>query len=446
MINSNTFAKLINDKGLFWLCIFIYVVFNVFYPTQSLIISDEYSYLSLSQEILGSNDYSYLPRFHDYVLVYPTMLGLFTFVVGLDNSWIFGPICLLTSILVLHKSLGESKNRYDSLLLFFFFFPVLLFSRTLMSELPSMLCVSVIVALIGKRDQNILSITGLVFISILSYGIREANSVLMAPLLLYCVVKNRQYIGQIVLVGALSILILLLMNQHFYGSMFYMRNPGVSFGLANIGENMLLLLYCTFLLIPLGLWYVLRPNTEIHRIMAISVLGYLALHLLYQFNGYSHSGIKSFVTYPRFIIPTLPLFIYIFSVCKVHKNVFYVIRLLVLPITVTTLILSFLVSSIYSQISNNIGEYVKDSPLYVFDERNELFKISNPYSPLKVFIITDENLLMEQPYYFLDISRYDTDLMKGATETIINSDFKRLQSWNSEFIETSYTLYYINNK
>lgn len=430
------------DCVLFWLCLIIYTCFNVFYPTETLIISDEYSYLSLSQEILGQHTFSFLPRFHDYVLVYPFILGLFTFVVSVSNAWMFGVFSLLASIFTMHRTLKNVGNKYSFLLLFFFFFPVILFSRTLMSEVPTMLCVSIVLYLM-IRPINIYNSALLVLVSVLSYGFREANAVLMTPLLLYYTLQNRQHTIFIVGIGLLSILMLLTLNYYFYGSAHYMRYPGVNFGFSHFWSNLGLIVYCTCILVPFGLWYVFKPTNDIHRAISLSIAGYLILHLVYQFNGIYHSGVRSLVTYPRFILPVLPLFIYIISLSNVSARIFQFVRLSVLPIMLCTLFMSYTINSSYAHISNDINAYEETHLIYTYDERNELFKISNPLTGLKVNIVESTDSIKDHSYYFLDINRHDTGVMKEATRNCIDFTCKEVKSWKNSLTQTFYTLYLV---
>lgn len=292
----------------FWLLPALFLLlFLLLYP-KTLLIADELAYFEQALSICrGQLPFELgLAVYKPYPIGTALWISPFIFLFGKQGAFLAGPAALLLAFFFTRRFLKKAGYPGCWAALCFFYPPALLLSRQLMSELPSLLLVSVFTALLLGRSRY--RLWGLGLLTGVSLLFREANLLLLAPLLADTVVENRGKEWQAALGLTMGLALRLAAAAWAYGNPFFIKDPNVGFGLSYLPGNLLLYMPALLVFLPGGLWAVWAYKGAYARALKLAIGGYLLLHLFYGYNGCEDSGWRCLILGPRYFIPALPLF------------------------------------------------------------------------------------------------------------------------------------------
>lgn len=223
----------------------------------------------------------------------------------ISNSLIYfsGLLYFIGSILILHKCLNRLQLPLVALSVFYFFVPLIVIARTTMSEMPSLLLVSIGVYLYFSKNQK--SYILLAFITGLSIAFRETNLLLLAPFAFFSS-RNYFYSSAAFLTG---------FSFRLIGYFILTSNPiyvkeGYPFGIEFIPETLIIYGFVLLVLLPLSpLWFTKVPRKHLLPFL-LAIISFLLLHLVYGYLAHVYSGYANGVLLNgRFWIPALPIFV-----------------------------------------------------------------------------------------------------------------------------------------
>lgn len=290
------------------------------FPSVTLTISDERAYVEQALAILDGEVYTeaslaatfsgYIPK--NYPAGTAIFSTLFVSIGGASAIFISGIFAWLISYWIMLWVLLKKRRSFQAAALILLFLPSIVLSRHVMSELPGTILIALVIALIfcqAKVWYIAFTTTLLGFLSLL---FREANVVLVLPLVLSwfysCDAKAKFWAALGVVAG---IAIRLGAGFYFYGDPFYVKDPGISFSLLNVGVNLPYYLLGSMILIPGGLIFMALYRGPYYVSLITGAVLYMGLHLLYGYHGQgADSGrLGGLILGLRFLIPTLPLFV-----------------------------------------------------------------------------------------------------------------------------------------
>lgn len=259
----------------------------------------------LHQEILPQYTINIIEA--QYAIGTPLLLTPFIAALGNQGVFLFSILCFLASyffVLGTIKILGYDDK---GVLLFFVFIPLLFIVRTIMSELPSLLIVSLAIYVLAQNKKRLY---WLVFVlGGVSIVFRETNAIIFGPILLY--IFFRSDIQKKILYAftfAMSLTVRLFTNYVFYGDAFHLKK-GYPFSLSYIDNNLLLYFLILFVFIPAGIVVFLKYKGVFSKLFFSIILIFTVVHLCYGYNGMDFSGFKmGMILNGRFYIPLIPIF------------------------------------------------------------------------------------------------------------------------------------------
>lgn len=301
---------------LIWgVALFYLLVFFIFYP-EAMLIADEKAYFEQSYALARGKIYTewemldlgYIPK--HYPLGTALYGAFFIFCFGSKAIFLSGFLALLIAFFALASLLRRRRYHPCWSILLFLFPPAILLSRQIMSELPSLAILSIFLLLVfsyNLKNPIYALLTGL--LGGLSLAFRESNVLIIAPFLLGLVLRRKSRPTFLMIGGLLGFALRLISAKTVYGNWFYMKDPGVGFGLSHLPSNLFIYVLALCVFVPLGLPALFRYSkiwaTEIH----IAVWSFLLFYLCYGYNGWPDSGLYALILGPRFFIPLLPLLI-----------------------------------------------------------------------------------------------------------------------------------------
>lgn len=297
------------DRFLFlWLPTSIVTVCIFIYSPGHLMITDELSYyfqslwwqdhtLAVSNSILGyvhSHIEGHYPPGTSFMLYLAQLISS-------DMIYWMGPLYWIASLYTMYVTTKAHNRSLWSLFPLFTFVPLVFIMRTTMSEMPSLLLVSVGVYCytLRHRKKNVYMI--LAFVTGLSLAFRETNVLLLSPLMIHA---SKNFLWSTVFFS-IGLFIRLIGYFHLIGDPYYIKE-GYPFGIDYILDNIWIYATVTIVFLPFG-WLWLR---HIGRPYIIAILSFLTVHLCYGYQAYEASGVlNGFLLNGRFCIPALPIFI-----------------------------------------------------------------------------------------------------------------------------------------
>ena len=235
LISHNSNFQLLGIGFLFLIIAFI------FYPTNILIF-DEWQYFQ--QGVAYSQGNPHLDSFHpisgvnqpeppgQYPIGTPFFLATIIFLFGKKAVFLQGIISLAGAYFFTTETLENCHLDKKFALILFLFFPAAFLSRTLMSDLPSVLMISCFLYLITLDVKSNFHFLGAGLIAGISILFREPNILLVLPFLLSPFFKRETRNGIFGILGfSIAIGIRLLGSYWAFGNPFFMKDPGVSFSL-----------------------------------------------------------------------------------------------------------------------------------------------------------------------------------------------------------------------
>ena len=116
-------------------------------------------------------------------------------VISKNAIFLSGLIYVVASLYFIYRTLSKlEKTTYLPFLVFFIFPPTIYFSRGLMSEMPSLLVVSIFTFFLFKREKSFRFYLLLGFIAGFSIWFRETNLIICGGLVAISLLKNPGYI------------------------------------------------------------------------------------------------------------------------------------------------------------------------------------------------------------------------------------------------------------
>jgi len=296
----------------------IFISTLIFFPNYILAI-DELSYFSYAHALANGNENIIVNAFtgQDFMWTKLSYQGGTSFVqamlLRIHPKLIFlsGTLYALGALYLLYRTLEKHNlNTNFGILSCILFLPFLYFSRSLMSEMPSVFLVSLFVYILMNWEYNAKKIGVLSLIAALSLSFREATILLLIfPLIWELGQKPLKYL--IALLGGLIGLIpRVLLSKTLYGKYFMLLSGGTNsfdFSLYNFDNNILLYLFLSLVCIPGGLFFAWRYKGKYSSAFQIALFAYLLLHVFYNF-GLEFYGFKNAIFYcGRYLIPSLPV-------------------------------------------------------------------------------------------------------------------------------------------
>ncbi len=297
-------------------------------------IADEKAYI---EQAIALSEGHYYNEFHlaeqldDYnPKNYPVGTAfLLAILVLLGGKWAvfsLGPLCYLGALYASYTALRQLRLPWQALYVLAFFLPLLVLSRHVMSELPALLLVATFVALLSWPEPSwhrafwigLLALVGLLF--------RETLVLLTLPLVAQWAwqqkpaTKTTQWLPTSTHIwaaagAAFAIALKAGSSTLFYGSPYYVKDPGIDFSLSAVLYNLPYYAIGLLVLLPGGLLLLYRYRGWQWQSVLLALGLYLCFHLVYGYHGQgAESGpFGGFLLTMRFLIPSLPLFILLYG-------------------------------------------------------------------------------------------------------------------------------------
>lgn len=235
--------------------------------------------------------------------------SLFVYFLGKKYIFLTGIICALISGFFISKTLANYKLPAESMILFFVSIPLLFFTRSLMSCMPSLLVVSVFLffySLTKKSKFNFLLLGFLIGISTI---FRETNLIILGLLAIDYCFRNRSAIPFVVLGGLVGLALRIYSTLYFFGNP-WMLNASDGFSFSAFFEHLPCYLFICFILIPGGFLFLLFTKNRFSKTFFMVAVIFLLFYASYNYSAVDYSGfLKGSLINSRFILPLLPLFI-----------------------------------------------------------------------------------------------------------------------------------------
>ncbi len=310
---------------LFTSILFLVVLFLTFYPTKYISI-DENQYLANSYRLLTNSlqvdcdRISEYPGFHyapnnlcvskynlgSSFLLFPTVL------IGEQYAFVIVFLAFILSGVFFYWIQQELKINKFFIILYLFYPPFIYFSRTLFSEVFSLLFINIFLYIFIKNqeDSRIKNlITGGV-IGIATF-VRYTNLVIFAGFLAVYLIKYRD-IKKVffIALGAIPFgLIIMIINRLLYGSAFstgYSMNGEDQFNIANLTVNLPNYVGLLILIYPLMLFTPIFIKYKYKTLMLLPSLLILFLYSLYPYNFFEGTAVD-FIKAGRVLMPIVPM-------------------------------------------------------------------------------------------------------------------------------------------
>lgn len=286
--------------SLFLVSVFALLAFGFCYPTHFLIV-DELAYFDQARAFSTGQTSSV-----DYPPGTALLAAFFIWLGGTKAVFWSSFFCWLLGTWALALALHQNRRPVGWALYPWLFIPALVFTRTLMSDMPSfalaaffgLLCT----ALSPKRSvlfwAGVVGGLGLMF--------RETNLLWVLPFALGIFFRKKlgwPWFGFGLLLGALPRLIagwVLHQNPVFF------RNPGISFSWSAMPGNLTFYALILLIILPGGLWFLWKSKNP-YRIEIGTCAGlFLLIYGCYDYDALAKSGYKGILLQARFMMPLLP--------------------------------------------------------------------------------------------------------------------------------------------
>lgn len=283
--------------------------FALTYPTTYKIF-DEVKY---AEQAMGFAQFDAYPQatIRSIPLDYPVGTAL----LAVPVIWLFGVsgvfamtmICLLTGLYLTMLTLRQLGYDDKWAFILLLFPPLIVLSRSFMSDIPAMMLVSGFLYLFfqkhrSHRNQLLLGIVGgaiLIF--------REPVFLIFIPFLFHRGVKEYDQRKSLLLGLVIGLILKPISGLIFFNDPFFIKDPGTSFGLMTLPTNMLIILAVFLIFIPLGPIVMSKYRGPLKKTILFSIGMYTALIAFYTYNGLNSGLLKGMILGPRFFIPILPL-------------------------------------------------------------------------------------------------------------------------------------------
>lgn len=327
-----------------------FVSYIVFLPSQWMI-TDAYSYstqaIAFASGKLKFLQYDFLLGQEKNLIQAPYSLGnsaylaIFIFLFGKKYVFLSNLFAILFSAFFISKALKNWKLKNSALSIFFLSSPILFFSRSLMSCMPSLLIISILLYYFTKSHHSIKNLFLIGFLAAFSFWFRESNAIITGLLCLYLVYKLPSRFIFILLGGLAGLSIRLFSSYMVYGDPFFL-SASAGFSISQLIKHLPLYLFITCLLVPFGLISVFYNRENADKLFAITSLIFILFYCAYSYTSVEYSGfLKGSLLTSRFIIPWIPIAIISFAllqnrftlVKKINAAILIPLSFLLIPIS-----------------------------------------------------------------------------------------------------------------
>jgi hypothetical protein len=440
-----------------YFAIAILAIFLISFPAYFLIIDEIYYYQQgvayfsgeghlLINTIFKNGETQVYHSFPgQYPLGIPLLVALFSKIVGSKSIFLIGGISLSGSIFLLGKTLAKANisPKWSSLILCFL--PAVVLSRSIMSGMPSMLLTSIFLYLLLKEKNLKIEIILAGFIVGISILFRETNIIFLGILSLPFFIKNK-YSLLFILGGLLGSIIRPILTFTLYQEIFHYKASS-GFSLENLGTNVLLYAIALMIFIPFGAVALASYKGKYHKEIKVSVILYTFLFLFYNYNGIQESGLKSLILTPRFLLPILPLLIWVtayFFERKLGKYKDSIANIFVGLSLVGYMIFSYIAYTFDAQRQELIQFLeVHDSAIYVMTNYRDEPKYFNAFTPTRKRVKNNSQdiqalLDQDEKVYWVDLKRQGV-LGKNnnfaSSSMQLQGGFKKKQIFQQSFMD-----------
>ena len=186
------------------------------------------------------------------------------------------------------------------------FFPAMVLTRTVMSDVPSFGMAAAFLSLYlhGSSRPNGLLPAGLVAGSALLF--RETNLLWAVPFLAGASFRRQHRAGRLWAGFVAGAALRLLSGWAIHRNPWYFKDPGVAFSLSFFTQHLAFYLLILLIILPGGLWFLWRSNWPFRNEVLAAVLLFLVLYSVYGYDAFTKSGIKGLFLQGRFMLPLLP--------------------------------------------------------------------------------------------------------------------------------------------
>lgn len=275
---------------------------------------------NLTQVTIMDNTFSWAPA--DYPLGTALLLSPLAWFWG-KGIFLSGMIYVLTSLYLLYLTLKKlDKVTVLPFVIFFLFPPTIYFSRGVMSEMPSLVLIAFFLYGYVCWENGWIKFFLLGTLAGLSLLFRETNILICGGLVLLPCLKNIKHLLGFSTGVIIGIIPRLWSGYYFYETSIYIKKAA-SFDWFAIIHNFTLYITIVLLLLPGGIYVLIRLKGLFARSIQLSLSLFILLHLFYTYHSGDHSGSIISVFYNgRYFIPTLPLWCIAYADFSKNSNFF----------------------------------------------------------------------------------------------------------------------------
>jgi hypothetical protein len=352
--------ELIKDnKYLLLSVLFVSVLFIVFFPSKYISI-DENQYLANSYRLATGQLEESCSKITEYPGLHYSPTGECTSKYNLGSSIILLPavvfgeqyafvivfVSFIASAIIFSRILRILNVNQFLVILYIFYPPFIYFSRTLFSEVFSLLFVNLFIYLFlstTNEQRRVYPKNVLLGIAIgLGTLIRYTNLLVFATFILGYLIHTKDFKRVVVIaLGAIPFgITIMLINRDLYGSFFssgYSLSGEEVFSLSNIAYNLPRYLMLFLAIYPLMILAAPVSKLKFRYSFILPVIALISLYSMYPFNFFE-GKLSDFITSGRVLIPIVPLILlpYIYVIKdRISRPVRIIIILALVASTIT---------------------------------------------------------------------------------------------------------------
>jgi hypothetical protein len=292
----------------------------------------------------------------------------FVFIGDMKACFTMSLFSAILSLLILMQTIKHLKLNIDVAYLILLYPPLILLSRSFMSDLPALLISTIFFYVFFCFSNSLKKGLSIAFLFGLGLLVREPLIILFTPFLMVYVYQN---FNKNLIFFTLALIIASslrpLSNYLIYHDIFFMKDPGIAFGFDLFFENLMLYVFSLTFFVPLGLIAVFRYKDKYQWIIKLTIAFYILFFCFYQYNGFQSGFLKGLILGPRFLLPITPLVIICIAYMLNSWNFKFKPTLKYLPILC---LLIFISTQVLGKAYNNQQQTISD--LIYSKEINEL--------------------------------------------------------------------------
>lgn len=362
-------------KQLLFIGLLAYAIVYLLTLPSNWIITDSYSYVNQGYAIangsysyiwtdpISENDVSFWGT--NYALGNAHWLALFIFLLGIKHVFVASLASTLITFYFLYKLIKLQQFNLIGLFSLGLFLPFHLFSKSLMSGLVSMALVSVFIYMLFSLQESKRKWFFLSMLATASFWFREYNIILLGGICLFHFMIERKYFFYYA-VGAIIGLLPRLVSSYvvFDDPFFYVLSESIK--LSNIYTNWLYYGISTLVLIPGGVYFLIKYKGQYRIEIIASTLLFVLFYGLYEYTPIPYSGfLKGMLLLERFLLPILPIFVLV--------TAYFFRKETILKETILMPVFFLLVIGLQTIIYFNLTKRENDAIAFLQDVRQERF-------------------------------------------------------------------------